>query len=185
MLRLKEEIEDPANEDKFMMDDIVSALEIKHSFTTYRASLRRFQVSTEEFFELLQKRNGKLEQVDSDDSEEEKKEEEEVKHDCGTQYFEMMPVELKILILKFAGPKGFYNLLKVSTSWHRFLQISQESPLKTKALKNLFKNYSVQLWPTPLYRTNRSYLNKFNNWRDMLRLRPLIRYDGVYRCKMR
>ena len=67
-----------------MMDDIVTAHEIKYKFITYRASLRRFQVSTEEFFELLQKRNKKLEQVISDDSEEEKKEEEEVKRDSGT-----------------------------------------------------------------------------------------------------
>ena len=49
----------------------------------------------------------------------------------------------------------------------------------------MLRNYCMQLWPQPRFKTTRKFLGKFKGWREMLQKRPLIRYDGVYRCKMR
>ena len=48
----------------------------------------------------------------------------------------------------------------------------------------MLRNFCLQIWPYPTFRTNRTFLNEYKNWREMLKLRPLIRYDGIYRCQM-
>ena len=57
--------------------------------------------------------------------------------------------------------------------------------MKKQAIKYMLRNFCLLLWPTSHFRTNRTYLGSFKNWREMLKMRPMIRYDGVYRCKMR
>ena len=49
----------------------------------------------------------------------------------------------------------------------------------------MLRNFCLQIWPQPQFKTSRAFLGKFDNWRTMLKKRPLIRYDGIYRCKMR
>lgn len=49
----------------------------------------------------------------------------------------------------------------------------------------MLRNFSLQLWPQPLFKTTRKYLQKFANWREMLKLRGRVRHDGIYRCKMK
>ena len=44
---LRAEIEDPENEDNYMIEDLVSPKEIKGSFTSYKGSLKRFRISAE------------------------------------------------------------------------------------------------------------------------------------------
>lgn len=69
MPRLQQEISDPANQDNYMIDDAVSIIDVKANFTTYRASLKRFRCSAEQFFSLIRLRNKKLENVDSESEE--------------------------------------------------------------------------------------------------------------------
>lgn len=66
MQRLHEEIADPENGDKFMVDETVSTIEIKRNFIRYSQSLKRFHVSAEQFFDLLSVRNACLEQVEEE-----------------------------------------------------------------------------------------------------------------------
>lgn len=47
MPRLRAEIEDPVNDDNFMVDDTISSLEIKAKFECYMPSLMRFKVPPE------------------------------------------------------------------------------------------------------------------------------------------
>ena len=139
----------------------------------------------EQFFDMLQVRNNSLEMVE---------EEKELidgldqawdgRSKGGVEYINKLPIELKILLLQFAGPIGFFKMNLVSSGWNCFLTSKQESHLKRQAIKYMLKNFCLQLWPQPRFKTSRNFLNRFNNWREMLKMRPLIRYDGVYRCKI-
>jgi F-box protein 9 len=53
-----------------------------------------------------------------------------------------------------------------------------------KQAGKLFKAHCFHLWVPQLYRANAAFLTKFGNWRQMLKNRPLLRFDGFYICKM-
>ena len=36
-----------------------------------------------------------------------------------------------------------------------------------------------------MFRANKKYLKEFSSWREMLKMRPLVRYDGIYKCRMK
>ena len=115
--RLQTEIEDPLNEDKYMLDEHISSREIKANFMLYKNCLKRFRVSAEEFFRLLANRNNLLENVDEDSDLKGKQKDtnaEEVwdgRERGGIEYLAKVPIELKVLILQFSGPKGFFKML--------------------------------------------------------------------------
>ena len=112
MPRLQAEIEDPRNGDKYMVDETVSPMEIKRNFMQYKDCLRRFHVSAEEFFSLLRFRNSSLENVEEDEKVQEQEDEAWNREQRGgIEYLAKLPTELKILILQFSGPKGFFKML--------------------------------------------------------------------------
>ena len=67
MARLQAEIEDPQNEDKFMVDETVTFSEIKANFMLYKDCMLRFHVQAEEFFSLLEIRNRRLDNIEENE----------------------------------------------------------------------------------------------------------------------
>ena len=49
----------------------------------------------------------------------------------------------------------------------------------------MLKNFCMRIWPQPLFRVQKKYTDSFNNWKEMLKMRPLLRFDGIYKCKMK
>lgn len=110
------------------MDEHISSREIKTNFMIYKNCLRRFKVSAEEFFALLAQRNSRLELVEEEENTgivkaEDAKTEEvwDGQERGGVEYLAKAPIELKILVLQFAGPRGFFKMLQVSSYWRAFL----------------------------------------------------------------
>ena len=54
-----------------------------------------------------------------------------------------------------------------------------------KEIVRLFQQGCMAIWNTNFYKSKRKYLMSFQNWRMMFVLRPRIRFDGLYVCKMK
>ena len=111
-----------------MLDENISVNEIKAHFTSYTESLKRFRVSAEQFFQLLHERNLKLENFEEGEDlvETEDQAWRGKGSPGGVEFLARVPLELKILMLQFAGAKGFFKLMQVSKQWHSFLDARQE-----------------------------------------------------------
>jgi len=61
----------------------------------------------------------------------------------GIEFINKLPIELKILVLQFAGPAGFFKMQLVSSGWNCFLAVKQESTLKRQAIKYMLRNFCL------------------------------------------
>ena len=61
----------------------------------------------------------------------------------------------------------------------------QEIINSKKLSGKLYKSHCMSIWrEVGIYKANQKFLSKFGNWRNMIKERPLLRFDGFYICKM-
>lgn len=66
----------------------------------------------------------------------------------------------------------------VSKEWYNIINSKKHSG-------KLFKSHCMAIWKNSgIYSGNQKFLTKFGNWRNMIKQRPLLRFDGFYICKM-
>ena len=59
--------------------------------------------------------------------------------------------------------------------------VFKNKKIMQKTLKSICIN---EVWPQEIFLGSLSYFNQFSNWRIMLKQRPMLRFDGIYTCKM-
>lgn len=92
----------------------------------------------------------------------------------GTNHFSRVPDEILSHIFTYLDVKAFLRSPMVCREWQNVFQ--------KKSTGKIFKRHCLNLWKT--YQGTQSYLSNFMNWRQMLKLRPYIRFDGFYVCKI-
>lgn len=103
-------------------------------------------------------------------------------------HFRGMPVEIIMEVLKMLDVRTF--MIRVPYVCKEWGEIMHSEKTHKQAGK-LFKAHCFNIWGNSLsdsgvglYQANAKFLNKFGNWRNMLKMRPLLRFDGFYICKM-
>ncbi len=67
---------------------------------------------------------------------------------------------------------------RVNKEWYEIIN-------SKKLSGKLFKSHCMGIWKEAgIYQANQKFLSKFGNWRNMIKERPLLRFDGFYICKM-
>ena len=136
----------PSNESSSDSDDeTISKFDFVNNFLRYKASFKRFKVSAEEVFNILNDLEKKLSIVDVDGMKsvaenESQNEVELIKKD----FISELPLELKMILMKFTGPLGYFKCIRLSKTWHQTLSTSNfesSSGLKRKVVSNLLKTY--------------------------------------------
>lgn len=94
----------------------------------------------------------------------------------GENYFKNLPSELIHLIWRGFDPKSLYRAGGVCKEWSQLF--------KSKSTGSLMKKLCFFIWHKELYTAQQSYYSKFSNWRDMMKMRPFVKFDGIYVCKM-
>jgi len=168
-------------EDSSDDDENISRFEFVNNFLKYKNSFKKFKVSPEEVFSILNYRVRLQEQTSKPDQETIETVPEETK--IGIDYISLLPVELKLLIVKFTGPKGYFKSVALSQAW-RYTMNSADSKVKQKMLHSLMKQYCFATWPSHLCQASRKFLEQFGSFRNMLQFRPKVRFDGLYMCKL-
>ena len=88
----------------------------------------------------------------------------------------MLPHEILFMVWKYLDARNLYNSAQVCTEWNQYFC--------KKSSGKLIKDLCFTIWRKDTYASQKSYLSKFQNWRHMLKMRPLLRFDGFYVCKM-
>ena len=136
----------PSNESGSDSDDeTISKFDFVNNFLRYKASFKRFKVSAEEVFNILNDLEKKLSIVDVDGvksvaENQSQNEVELIKKD----FISELPLELKMILMKFTGPLGYFKCIRLSKTWHQTLSTSNfesSSGLKRKVVSNLLKTY--------------------------------------------
>mmetsp|Transcript_27020 Transcript_27020/g.26083 ORF Transcript_27020/g.26083 Transcript_27020/m.26083 type:complete len:196 (-) Transcript_27020:253-840(-) len=91
-------------------------------------------------------------------------------------YINEVPIEILSIVWQYLDLKDLYICGQVRSEWANFF--------KNKYTSKVIKENCLALWKKDLYSAGKNYLNKFENWRHMLKFRPFVRFDGFYVCKM-
>lgn len=97
-------------------------------------------------------------------------------------FIQQVPEEIIMEVFKWTDVKTFLNIAPyVCKEWNGII-FGQKNK---KQAGKLFKQHCMNIWrDSGLYQATSKYLESFGNFRNMLKMRPLIRFDGFYICKM-
>jgi hypothetical protein len=102
-------------------DENISQYEFVNNFLKYQTSFKKFRVSAEEIFNILHYRTMLQELATQKPIEEPAEETKTTGIDC----ISYLPVELKVLLLRFTGPKGYFKGLRINQAWRQTLLSTQ------------------------------------------------------------
>eukprot|EP00347_Sterkiella_histriomuscorum_P003574 403363766 len=169
------------------LEENINAFDLINHFQRYESSLKKFNISAEELFEKLSIKNKNMDNFtflkkDQLLLSQQKRQDEEFKsyeYDFNgnrVNLFLELPQELISHIFTYLGLKCFLSTPMVCKEWNEIF--------KKKSTGQIFKKHCLNLWNKNLYSATAKFLAKFSNWRHMIRMRPFLRYDGFYVCKM-
>ncbi|TNV85916.1 hypothetical protein FGO68_gene10620 [Halteria grandinella] len=188
--------------DDIDLDEHISAFDLINQFKRYEQSLKKFGVSEDTLFEKLSIKNKQIERFEMNQktiqaiaevNEEEKAEQLEegtflIETSKKPNLVKGLPVEIIMEVFKMLDVRTF--MIRVPYVCKEWGDIIQSERTKKQAGK-LFKAHCFNIWGNSLqdgglglYQANAKFLTKFGNWRNMLKHRPLLRFDGFYICKM-
>ena len=81
---------------------------------------------------------------------------------------------LASMIFKHLGPAQMFACARVCKYWNKILN---NKKMMQKILRDLCQN---DLWPRYIAQSSQTFLQQFKSWRHMIKIRPRIRFDGVY-----
>ena len=98
--------------------------EFIYNVNKFRSSLRKFDVTLEEFLFILRERCDDLENISNPTPQESIIQLDSTSKTISQRflYMESLPLELKILILQFSGPKTFFCLVGANKAWNNMLK---------------------------------------------------------------
>mmetsp|Transcript_3346 Transcript_3346/g.5583 ORF Transcript_3346/g.5583 Transcript_3346/m.5583 type:complete len:145 (+) Transcript_3346:527-961(+) len=75
--------------------------------------------------------------------------------------------------------KTLFQVSQVCKEWR---DVFKHKRMITATMKHICMH---ELWkPSLCYMSSKLYLEQFKNWRDMIKRRSYLRFDGLYACKM-
>jgi hypothetical protein len=122
---------------------------------------------------MLEEQKGTLEEVKGEDT---------IDTTSLPNFIEGIPSELLMEVFKWLDVRTFLCAAPfVCKEWNAIIH----SEKWRKQTGKLFKQHCFAIWQeVGIYQATQKYLEKFGNWRAMIKQRPLIRFDGFYICKM-
>lgn len=95
------------------------------------------------------------------------------------RYYDMISNEILVFcILRHLPLKDLFRCQRVCREWNRILK-------NKKFMSSIYQSICTdELFKPHVYPGTQAYLSTFGNWRSMIKLRPRIRCDGVYICKI-
>lgn len=114
------------------------------NFITYKPIFKKFKIYPEEFFEILKERNARLENPEQESDEIVEVDQYDKPSEC---FIDKMPYDIKLLILKFAGPRAYFKLTSLNSEWRKLLSYRTEEGSPRKPVAHLIKFYCLNLWP--------------------------------------